>query len=113
MSYIISSKTSRPQPAPYKKKKKGRKKMENKRNTKKVKRGNTKKQVLKRVVVELIAKCIYYSIIATVSTATILLFFGTLGAVVELCTNNKLYCICYLVVCGYIITRFIVKELNK
>ena len=38
--------------------------MENKRNTKKVKRGNTKRQVLKRVVVELIVKCIYYSIIA-------------------------------------------------
>lgn len=87
--------------------------MENKRNTKKVERGNTKKQVLKRIVIELIAKCIYYSIIATVATATILLFFGTLGAVVELCTNNKLYCICYLVVCGYIITRFIAKELNK
>ena len=87
--------------------------MENKRNTKKVKRGNTKKQVLKRVVVELIAKCIYYSIIATVATATILLFFGTLGAVVELCTNNKIYCICYLVVCCYIITRFIIRELNK
>lgn len=87
--------------------------MENRRNTKKVNRGNTKKQVLKKVVVELIVKCIYYSIIATVATATILLFFGTLGAVVELCTNNKLYYVCYLVVCGYIITRFITKELNK
>lgn len=87
--------------------------MENKRNTKKVKRGNTKKQVLKRVVIELMARCIYYTIISVVGVATILLFFGTLGAVVELCTNNKLYCICYLIVCGYIITRFTVKELNK
>lgn len=87
--------------------------MENRINTKKVKRGNTKKEVLKRVAIELTARCIYYFIIATVATATILLFFGTLGAVVELCTNNKLYCICYLVVCGYITTRFTVKELNK
>ena len=87
--------------------------MENRKNTKKVKRGNTKKQILKRVAIELIARCIYYLIIATVATATILLFFGTLGAVVELCTTNKLYYICYLVVCGYIITRFTVKELNK
>lgn len=87
--------------------------MENRRNTKKVKRGNTKKEVLKRVAIELTARCIYYFIIATVATATILLFFATLGAVVELCTTNKLYCICYLIVCGYIITRFTVKELNK
>lgn len=79
-------------------------KMRNRRNKK------TKKEQIKRLFIEIIARLIYYTITTIFCVACILLFFGTLGAIVELCMNNKIYCICYFIVCGGIITRWIIKE---
>lgn len=78
--------------------------MRNRRNKK------TKKGQIKKLFVEIIARLIYYTITTIFCVACILLFFGTLGAIVELCMNNKIYCICYFIVCGGIITRWIIKE---
>lgn len=80
--------------------------MRNRRNKK------TKKEQIKRLFVEIIARLIYYTITTIFCVACILLFFGTLGAIVELCMNNKIYCICYFIVCGGIIIRWILKETN-
>ena len=81
-------------------------KMRNRRNKK------TKKEQIKRLFIEIIARLIYYTIISIFGVACILLVFGTLGAIVELCTINKLYCVCYFIVCGCIIIRWILKETN-
>lgn len=79
-------------------------KMRNRRNKK------TKKEQIKRLFVEIIARLIYYTIISVFGVACILLVFGTLGAIVELCTVSKIYCICYFIVCGGIILRWLLKE---
>lgn len=79
-------------------------KMRNRRNKK------TKKEQIKRLFIEIIARLIYYTIISIFGVACVLLVFGTLGAIVELCTINKLYCICYFIVCGGIILRWLLKE---
>lgn len=65
----------------------------------------TKKEQIKELFIEIVAKVIYYSIISIFGIACILLFFGTVGAIIELCTINKLYCVCYFIVCGCIIIR--------
>lgn len=70
----------------------------------------TKKEKIKRLFIEIIARLIYYTIISIFSIACILLFFGTVGAIIELCTISKIYCICYFIVCGCIIIRWILKE---
>lgn len=72
----------------------------------------TKKEQIKELFIEIVAKVIYYSIISIFGIACILLFFGTVGAIIELCTINKLYCVCYFIVCGCIIIRWILKETN-
>lgn len=82
-------------------------KMRNRRNRRNKK---TKKEQIKNIFAEIVAKIIYYSVISIFGVACILLVFGTLGAIVELCMNNKIYCICYFIVCGGIITRWIIKE---
>lgn len=79
-------------------------KMRNRRNKK------TKKEQIKRLFIEIIARLIYYTIISIFGVACVLLVFGTLGAIVELCTISKLYCICYFIVCGGIILRWLFKE---
>lgn len=79
-------------------------KMRNRRNKK------TKKEQIKRLFIEIIARLIYYTIISIFGVACILLVFGTLGAIVELCTVSKIYCICYFIVCGGIILRWLLKE---
>lgn len=79
-------------------------KMRNRRNKK------TKKEQIKRLFIEIIARLIYYTIISVFGVACILLVFGTLGAIVELCTVSKIYCICYFIVCGGIILRWLFKE---
>lgn len=79
-------------------------KMRNRRNKK------TKKEQIKRLFIEIIARLIYYTITTVFCVACILLFFGTLGAIVELCTISKIYCICYFIVCGGIILRWLLKE---
>lgn len=79
-------------------------KMRNRRNKK------TKKEQIKRLFIEIIARLIYYTIISIFGVACILLVFGTLGAIVELCTISKLYCICYFIVCGGIILKWLFKE---
>lgn len=79
-------------------------KMRNRRNKK------TKKEQIKRLFIEIIARLIYYTIISIFGVACVLLVFGTLGAIVELCTISKLYCICYFIVCGGIILRWLLKE---
>jgi hypothetical protein len=79
-------------------------KMRNRRNKK------TKKEQIKRLFIEIIARLIYYTIISVFGVACVLLVFGTLGAIVELCTISKLYCICYFIVCGGIILRWLLKE---
>lgn len=73
----------------------------------------TKKEIIKRAIVKGLANIIYYSLCSILGIAVILLFFGTIGAVVELCEHSKIYCLCYFIVCGYIITRFIIKELSN
>lgn len=72
----------------------------------------TKKEQIKKLFIEIVARVIYYTITTIFCVACILLFFGTLGAIVELCTINKLYCVCYFIVCGCIIIRWILKETN-
>lgn len=72
----------------------------------------TKKEQIKELFIEIVARVIYYSIISIFGVACILLFFGTVGAIIELCTINKLYCVCYFIVCGCIIIRWILKEMN-
>lgn len=72
----------------------------------------TKKEQIKELFIEIVARVIYYSIISIFGIACILLFFGTVGAIIELCTINKLYCVCYFIVCGCIIIRWILKETN-
>ena len=79
-------------------------KMRNRRNKK------TKKEQIKRLFIEIIARLIYYTIISVFGVACILLVFGTLGAIVELCTVSKIYCICYFIVCGGIILKWLFKE---
>lgn len=79
-------------------------KMRNRRNKK------TKKEQIKRLFIGIIARLIYYTIISIFGVACILLVFGTLGAIVELCTVSKIYCICYFIVCGGIILRWLLKE---
>lgn len=79
-------------------------KMRNRRNKK------TKKEQVKRLFIEIIARLIYYTIISIFGVACILLVFGTLGAIVELCTVSKIYCICYFIVCGGIILKWLFKE---
>lgn len=79
-------------------------KMRNRRNKK------TKKGQIKKLFVEIIARLIYYTIISIFGVACILLVFGTLGAIVELCTVSKIYCICYFIVCGGIILKWLFKE---
>lgn len=79
-------------------------KMRNRRNKK------TKKEQIKRLFIEIIARLIYYTIISVFGVACVLLVFGTLGAIVELCTISKLYCICYFIVCGGIILKWLFKE---
>lgn len=72
----------------------------------------TKKEQIKKLFIEIVARAIYYSIISIFGIACILLFFGTVGAIIELCTINKLYCVCYFIVYGCIIIRWILKETN-
>ena len=72
----------------------------------------TKKEQIKELFIEIVARVIYYSIISIFGIACILLFFGTVGAIIELCTINKLYCVCYFIVCCCIIIRWILKEMN-
>lgn len=79
-------------------------KTRNRRNKK------TKKEQIKRLFIEIIARLIYYTIISVFGVACVLLVFGTLGAIVELCTISKLYCICYFIVCGGIILKWLFKE---
>lgn len=68
------------------------------------------REQVKALFVEIIARLIYYTITTIVGISAILLVIGTIGAIVNLCTINKAYCICLLVVCGYIIIRWIIEE---
>lgn len=72
-----------------------------------------KKNQIKNTLENLIAELIYYTITGAVATATIILIVATLGAVVELCITSKIVCISFVVVCGYIITRQTIAEINK
>lgn len=80
------------------------------RNTRNQKRIN--KEKIKDIITTIIAKIIYYSITTIFGISAILLVIGTLGAIVELCMNNKIYCICYFIVCGSIIVRWIMEEIK-
>ena len=77
------------------------------------KRRNKKTKKLKRLFVELIARLIYYSICSVIGCSAIILFFGTIGAITNLCEQSKIYCICYFIVCGSIITKWILKEVGN
>lgn len=68
-----------------------------------------KKEKIKRLFIEIIARIIYYSITSVFGVACVLLVLGTANAIVNLCMANKIYCICCLIVCSYIITRWIIK----
>lgn len=69
----------------------------------------SRKEKIKRIFAEVIARVIYYSITSIFGVACILLVLGTANAIVDLCIVNKMYCICYLIVCSYIVTRWILK----
>lgn len=69
----------------------------------------SRKEKIKRIFANLIARIIYYSITSVFGVACVLLVLGTANAVVNLCITNKMYCICYLIACSYIITRWIIK----
>lgn len=72
----------------------------------------TKKEEIKRLFIEIIARLIYYSITSIFGVACVLLVLGTANAIVNLCMANKIYCICCLIVCSYIITRWILQGTN-
>lgn len=72
----------------------------------------TKKEKIKRLFIEIITRLIYYTIISIFGVACIFLVFGTLGAIVELCISNKMYCICLLIVCSCIIVKWILQGTN-
>ena len=78
-------------------------------NTRKQKRIN--KEKIKDIITTIIAKVIYYIITTTVGISALLLVIGALGALVELCTINRLYCVCLLIVCSYNIIKWIIKEI--
>lgn len=78
-------------------------------NTRKQKRIN--KEKMKDIITTIIAKVIYYIITTTVGISALLLIIGALGALVELCTINRLYCVCLLIVCSYSIIRWIIREI--
>ena len=78
------------------------------RNSKK----RSRKEKIKRIFAEVIARLIYYTIISIFGVACIFLVFGTIGAIVELCTVSKIYCICLLIVCSCIITKWILQGTN-
>lgn len=79
------------------------------RNTRNQKRIN--KEKIKDIITTVIAKVIYYIITTTVGISALLLVIGALGALVELCTINRLYCVCLLIVCSYSIIKWIIKEI--
>lgn len=66
---------------------------------------------IKEIATDIVAKLIYYTIISMFSVACILFIFGTLGAIVELCTINKIYCISLLIVSVCVIVKQLIKEL--
>ena len=72
----------------------------------------TKKEQIKKLFIEIVARVIYYSIISIFGVACILLFFGTVGAIIELCTISKIYCICFIIVCSCIITKWTLQEIG-
>lgn len=80
-----------------------------------MKKGNkrTKKEQIKRAIIIALVKCIYNIVIAFIGVCGILLLFGTIGAMVDLCEQNKIYCICFVVVCGTYIIRSIANELDN
>lgn len=78
-------------------------------NTRKQKRIN--KEKVKDIITTIIAKVIYYIITTTVGISALLLVIGALGALVELCTINRLYCVCLLIVYSYSIIKWIIKEI--
>lgn len=80
-----------------------------------MKKGNkrTKKEQIKRAIIIALVKCIYNIVIAFIGVCGILLLFGTIGAMVDLCEHNKIYCICFVVVCGTYIIRSIANELDN
>lgn len=80
-----------------------------------MKKGNkrTKKEQIKRAIIIAIVKGLYNLILALFGVCCLLLLFGTIGAMVELCEQNKIYCICFVVVCGTYIIRSIANELDN
>ena len=72
----------------------------------------TKKEQIKKLFIEIVARVIYYSIISIFGIACILLFFGTVGAIIELCTISKIYYICFIIVCSCIITKWTLQEIG-
>lgn len=81
-------------------------KIRNRRNKK------TKKGQIKKLIIRAIIKLIYYTITTVFLIACMLLFFGIIGAIVELCTVSKIFFICFLVVGGYIITKWTLEEIS-
>ena len=75
------------------------------------KRKNKKTKKIKELFVELMARLIYYSICSAIGCSAIILLFGTVGAIVNLCEQSKIYCIACLVVCSSIIIKWTIKEI--
>ena len=80
-----------------------------------MKKGNkrTKKEQIKKQILIFVIKALYNLIMAFIGVCGILLLFGTIGAMVDLCEHNKIYCICFVVVCGTYIIRSIANELDN
>ena len=80
-----------------------------------MKKGNkrTKREQIKKAIIIALVKGIYNIIVAFIGVCGVLLLFGTIGAMVELCEQNKLYCICFVVVCGSFIVKSIANELDN
>ena len=75
------------------------------------KRRNRKTKKIKKLFVELIARLIYYSICSVIGCSAIILLLVTVGAIVNLCEQSKIYCIACLVVCSSIIIKWTIKEI--
>lgn len=83
------------------------------RRGKREEKRRVKKGAIKKAVVKMLINLVFFILKGVILASAVLLFFGTVGAVLELCNNNKLFCGCYFIVASYVIARQVTRELMK
>lgn len=81
-----------------------------KRMTQNNKRGGKAKR-LKKAFINFSAYLIYNIIIIIVLLSGILVAVGTIGLIVNGLTSCKVYCICFVIVTGFICFKWLIKEI--